>query len=355
MSKSTNSIARVATNIITGFLGAGKTSVILHLLTVKPPQERWAILVNEFGEIGIDGSLLSDESSAEEGVYIREVPGGCMCCTAGMPMRVALAQLLRQARPDRLLIEPTGLGHPREVLETLAEESFNSVLEIQNTLTLVDARQLSKSRYADHDTYQKQIGIADVIIANKRDLYKERDIAALTAYLERHSLQDLNVVFSEQGVIDCALLDKAKPGNSLNRDDVVLPEMEDKFIELEMAIPDCGFVKAVNQGEGYFSIGWRFSPSLIFDQSALFGFLSGVEAERVKATIITNNGCFAYNLTQDTLSEIPMNLIDESRIEIISRQLNVDWEADLFACLASNDFSDQIDINLKKPNTVQYR
>ena len=105
-------IHNVPTTIITGFLGVGKTSAILHLLTQKPAHERWAILVNEFGEIGIDKSLFEGQLTADSGVFIREVPGGCMCCAASLPMQIALNQLLAASRPHRLLIEPTGLGHP---------------------------------------------------------------------------------------------------------------------------------------------------------------------------------------------------------------------------------------------------
>ncbi len=81
---------RVPTNIITGFLGTGKTTSILNLLKQKPSNETWAVLVNEFGEIGIDGAILSDS-----GALIKEVPGGCMCCTAGVPMSVGINALLR--------------------------------------------------------------------------------------------------------------------------------------------------------------------------------------------------------------------------------------------------------------------
>ena len=87
-------ITAVPTNIITGFLGVGKTSAILHLLRYKPDNERWAVLVNEFGEIGVDGSLLQGRHAEANGVFVREVPGGCMCCTAGLPMQIALNQLL---------------------------------------------------------------------------------------------------------------------------------------------------------------------------------------------------------------------------------------------------------------------
>jgi hypothetical protein len=102
------------TNLITGFLGSGKTTSILHLLANKDPAEKWAVLVNEFGEVGIDGALLSDS-----GAMIKEIPGGCMCCVNGLPMQVGLNTLLRQGKPDRLLIEPTGLGHPKQILDLL--------------------------------------------------------------------------------------------------------------------------------------------------------------------------------------------------------------------------------------------
>lgn len=113
MSSDKSPMLGIPTNIITGFLGVGKTSAILNLMKNKPVNERWAVLVNEFGEIGVDGSLIQGNQATQQ-VFIREVPGGCMCCAAGLPMQIALNQLLTEAKPDRLLIEPTGLGHPKK-------------------------------------------------------------------------------------------------------------------------------------------------------------------------------------------------------------------------------------------------
>ena len=112
----------IPTNVITGFLGVGKTTAILNLLKQKPDDERWAVLVNEFGEVGIDGSLLHGKDRVEQGIYIKEVPGGCMCCAAGLSMHIALNMLIAHAKPHRLIIEPTGLGHPKEVLDILSSE-----------------------------------------------------------------------------------------------------------------------------------------------------------------------------------------------------------------------------------------
>ncbi len=146
MSSKPTPISGVPTNIITGFLGVGKTSAILNLMKHKPEGEKWAVLVNEFGEIGVDGSLIQGQKPGAQSVFIREVPGGCMCCAAGLPMQIALNQLLTEAKPDRLLIEPTGLGHPKEVLEVLSSEHYRQVLSLQKNITLVDARKLSNTR-----------------------------------------------------------------------------------------------------------------------------------------------------------------------------------------------------------------
>ena len=82
-----------AVNVITGFLGVGKTTAILNLLQQKPDDELWAILVNEFGEIGVDGGLLQGQAPSRDDVMVFEIPGGCMCCAAGLPMEMALSQL----------------------------------------------------------------------------------------------------------------------------------------------------------------------------------------------------------------------------------------------------------------------
>ena len=334
MSQKFDPISAVPTNIITGFLGAGKTSTILHLLKTKPEQERWAVLVNEFGEIGIDGSLLESHHSEQHGVYIREVPGGCMCCTAGLPMQVALAQLLRRAKPDRLLIEPTGLGHPQEVLQTLKSENFQGVLSIGKVITVVDARQLSDRRYAEHETFQQQIAIADIIVGNKSDLYAENDSGRLKAYLKDNFVKQVPLLFTQQGAIERTLLDGKKVIEvEQSEQNLVHQSQENKLNLSEPPLPESGFIKAVNEGEGFVSIGWRFSDRYEFNRNKLFAFLSGVDAERLKATFNTDDGGFAYNLSKDAIAEVGTDYFQESRIEIIAREVNNNWEKDLLDCL----------------------
>jgi len=332
MNTTTSQIHAVPTNIITGFLGVGKTSAILHLLSQKSPNERWAILVNEFGEIGVDGSLFEGQHAEDKGVFIREVPGGCMCCTSGLPMEIALNQLLRRANPDRLLIEPTGLGHPREVLELLSAQHYQDVLSIQKTLTLVDARKLIEPRYTDHDTYNQQIGIADTIVANKVDLYSEGDKARLLDYVSQQGISEDSVLFTEYGQIPIAALEGAT-AHSASAVHHHTHESDKKPLALDLPIPDCGFIKASNQGQGFHSVGWRFSPDKVFDREKLFLLLTGITAERIKAVFITDDGVFGYNAASDALTEIELDDCLESRIEIISDRIDDSLEVQLLNCM----------------------
>ncbi|MCW8932126.1 MAG: GTP-binding protein [Gammaproteobacteria bacterium] len=322
----------VPTNIITGFLGAGKTSVILHLIKNKPADERWAVLINEFGEIGVDGSLVGGQYSEKQGVFIREVPGGCMCCAASLPMQIALNLLLSQAKPDRLLIEPTGLGHPKEVLQVLSGEHYQEILSLQKTLTLVDARKLLDERYTTHETFNQQIAMADTVIGNKLDLYQDEDKTRLTAYVKEQGQPHAKIIFSQQGKITISELEGAISNHFFN------PHYhhhtsEERALASDMPIPECGFIKAINEGEGFKSVGWRFSSDKIFNYSQLLTFLSGLSVERLKAVFITEVGIFGYNLTTDTLTEVELDDCLESRIEIISDLFNDSLETQLMDCM----------------------
>lgn len=323
-------ITAVPTHIITGFLGVGKTSAILQLLTNKPSNERWAILVNEFGEIGVDGSFFSGQYTEKQGVFIREVPGGCMCCAAGVPMQIALNQLLLQAKPDRLLIEPTGLGHPKEIIKALSAKHYQEALSLQKTITLVDARNVNNTRYTSHDIFNQQIAIADIVIGNKVDLYQDEDKTRLIDYVKVHGQANADVVFAQQGNIKLSILagptTLSLPAASPHR-----PTKE--VMTADLTIPECGFIKAINTGASFNSVGWRFTEEKTFNYAKLKGFFSNVNAERIKAVFITELGVFSYNFTADGLTETALNFTKESRIEIISKQLDDTVEAQLMACI----------------------
>ena len=327
-------ILGIPTNIITGFLGVGKTSAILNLLVNKPKNERWAVLVNEFGEIGVDGSLVQGQQIDKSQVFIREVAGGCMCCAAGLPMKIALNQLLLKAKPDRLLIEPTGLGHPKEVLKVLSSEHYREVLSLQKNITLVDARHLSDTRYTEHETFNQQIAIADTVVGNKVDLYQEGDLEKLSAYVAKVSQPNTKVIFTKHGALSLVELE----GDSIIQESASHHHhhAHNKPLVSEMIMPATGMLKAINEGEGFYSIGWRFAPEKVFSYQKLILLFTGLKVERMKAVMITDKGFVGYNLTLDGLTETSLNKCSESRIELIAGAIDESFEIALLRCILSS-------------------
>lgn len=334
MKKAHDKILAVPTNIITGFLGVGKTSAILHLLKNKPVNERWAVLVNEFGEIGVDGSLFEGQYTEENGVYIQEVPGGCMCCASGVPMQIALNQLLLRAKPHRLLIEPTGLGHPTEVIQVLSNQYYKNILHLQKIITLVDARNLADKRYTEHETFNQQLAIADVVVGNKLDLYHQQDQEKLAAYLSTSPSKTSQLYFIEHGQIQLQWLNGST--KHLTNTHHHANHSTRKSNVSTGTIPDCGFVKAVNQGEGFYSVGWRFEAKKVFNKESILTFLHQIDAIRVKAVIISEKGHYSVNITADSFNETLLKGCAQSRIEIICTTIDENWQRDILAALITD-------------------
>lgn len=324
----------IPTNIITGFLGVGKTTAITHLLNHKPGDERWAILVNEFGEVGIDGSLCSGDSQESQGVFVREVPGGCMCCAAGLPMQIALNMLLARAKPHRLLIEPTGLGHPKEVLATLSAEHYRPVIDLQATITLVDARKISDERYIGNTIFKQQLEVADVIVANKSDQYSHTDLPALNTYLSASDTLASKPVYTvTQGAIELAWL-RAPFMAYQHADHHHHDASLQSTLPIEPEIPEGGYFCAVNQSDGFYSLGWIFDAQWLFDEMKLNALLMGIDAERIKGVFHTPNGVIAFNKADNVLSQTTLKETLDSRIELIATKAHSEPELTtaLLAC-----------------------
>lgn len=273
------SYSNIKVNVITGFLGTGKTSCILHLLKHKPDNERWAVLVNEFGQLGMDANLIETEFSSTvnqaDQISIKEIPGGCMCCSSGIPMSVAINQLIKQANPDRILMEPTGLGHPRAILAELRSNNYKDVLVVENTLTLANGKHFLDDRYLNHDIFQQQLNVADALVLNKMDQTTETQIAAFTDYLKSKSLQDKPVIKVEQGRISLDALYKAlseepvkTTGFSLSNFTVFKPQdPSDAVVQEQVACK--GFERFVHKQDGFVSYGWRFDEGNTFNLDLL--------------------------------------------------------------------------------------
>jgi len=307
-------------NLITGFLGSGKTTTLLHLLAQKPQHEKWAVLVNEFGEIGIDGALL-----AKSGAVLKEIPGGCMCCVNGLPMQVGLNMLLKQAKPDRLLIEPTGLGHPKQILAMLNDAVYQPWLTLNATLALLDPRQLSDTRVTDNENFRDQLAAADIIIANKQDRWQPADRAALAAWQQQY-LDDRQLVSAEFGNIDPALLDTPRSNLRQLPDARQHPHSHAKSGLAALRLDaNARWRRALNQGQGYYACGWIFDQDTVFDTIGVLEWARLAPVTRVKGVLRIAEGLLSINRQgQDLQIETRPAAPPDSRIELIHEN-DIEW------------------------------
>lgn len=301
----------VPCHLITGFLGSGKTTLIQQLLKQKPKQQTWAVLSNEFGEIGLDASILQAQKTSN--VAIKEVPGGCLCCAAGLPFQVALNQLLKQAKPERLLIEPTGLGHPQQIKKRLQELAKLGNISIANSLALIDARLLADPRYREHDNFAAQLHVADKLIASKADLYQDSDRQALKQYLDQLKLNHKPLLYSQHGHL--ALAELLSPTRQLGQDFSFAPISEQQLtIGLE---PNASHV---DSNAKTYTLGWSFPASQRFNQQALIDFITSLELLRCKAMIQVEQNSLLINQVNGAGTIKLLAPSETNRLELISAQ-----------------------------------
>ena len=199
------------TLMVTGFLGAGKSTTIRHLLAQKPPDQRWVVYVNEAGEVGIDGAGFGVD---QPGLQVRELAGGCACCTSNLPFVEGVAQAIEALQPDLLVLEPTGLADPAALRSSLTR-ALGAHLDLRAVVCLVDPRRLGDADLAP--LMAAQLAAADVVVGNRWDLASEDDRAAFASQVA-HLPDRVTVVRTTRGRVDPALITRAaRPAPAITR------------------------------------------------------------------------------------------------------------------------------------------
>lgn len=331
-------IENIPTNIITGFLGVGKTSAVNALLSQKPKGETWAILVNEFGQIGIDQAAIhKDGLSDSDEVAIKELAGGCICCALGPALTSTLAILLRRSKPDRLIIEPTGIGHPSGIIDTLQSDTFKDVLDLRSIICLLDPRSLDDNDVIANPIFQDQINLADVIAINKTDLATTEQVNGAEQRANSLFPPKQKVVKNHNGQIDLELLDLVRKdelsavfpdAHSHNREDnLQVPSTASTPQPLFELQPKPG-VPLYKEGQAkqsesvsLYTCGWVFNNSDTFELDPLIELLQSLpNIQRIKGVIRTEHDWLFYNQVLNESTCSPIAYRRDSRLEIISTQ-----------------------------------
>ena len=266
MSNKTNSLARVPCTIVTGFLGAGKTTLIRHVLA-NARGRRLAVIVNEFGDVGIDGEILKgcgDDTCPEENIV--ELANGCLCCTVADEFVPALDQILnRQPVVEHIVIETSGLALPKPLVQAFHWPAIKSRVTVDGVVAVIDGAALAEGRVAndlaavarqraaddslDHDNsveevFEDQIACADLVVLNKRDLVSEADAAAARARVAGALPRAVKIVSVADGRVDPAVLlglGMASEDDIENRrthHDLELEHDHDDFASFVVALPE---------------------------------------------------------------------------------------------------------------------
>ncbi|WHR58529.1 CobW family GTP-binding protein [Acinetobacter haemolyticus] len=322
----------VPTHIISGFLGAGKTTLLHHLLTQKPKNEVWAILMNEFGQIGVDQQLITQQS----GYAVKELLGGCLCCSSQLPMQIALSRLLSESKPDRLFIEPTGLGHPAQLLEQLTEPHWHSSLDMRALVVVVDGSRLHDKPWVQQHLYTHQLKAAQVVVISHKDGMNDDDQQAYIQLKQEYQTYVQSWIEAENGQVPLLQLDLPLVPVQRKVQPLLRQQMTQQNQSETQEIKQLPY-HYVETAQGYTVAGWKLPKRWQFKFYDVLDLLcTQQDWIRIKAIFYTDLGWKSFNFNPEQFNYKSTEESIDNRIEVIIQDsVQHDWllfETQLLAC-----------------------
>ncbi|MEB6676167.1 CobW family GTP-binding protein [Acinetobacter haemolyticus] len=322
----------VPTHIISGFLGAGKTTLLQHLLTQKPKNEVWAILMNEFGQIGVDQQLITQQS----GYAVKELLGGCLCCSSQLPMQIALSRLLSESKPDRLFIEPTGLGHPAQLLEQLTEPHWHSSLDMRVLVVVVDGSRLHDKPWVQQHLYTDQLKAAQVVVISHKDGMNDDDQQAYIQLKQEYQTYVQSWIEAENGQVQLLQLDLPLVPVQRKIQPLLRQQMTQQNESETQEIKQLPY-HYVETAQGYTVAGWKLPKRWQFKFYDVLDLLcTQQDWIRIKAIFYTDQGWKSFNFNPEQFNYKSTEESIDNRIEVIIQDsVQHDWllfETQLLAC-----------------------
>ena len=198
-------------DLLFGFLGSGKTTLARRILEEWGPRERLALIVNEFGDVGVDGAILQGND-----IDLVELSSGCLCCTLKGSLLNAIEELGARAPLDHIVIEATGVAEPEEMIATFADPSFHESYELGPITTVVDAAKFAKIKFALGPFFTSQIAKADMLVLNKVDLADSETLEETRRQVRETNAQAM-IRFADHGDIDIGELMQGPPSQVAQR------------------------------------------------------------------------------------------------------------------------------------------
>ncbi len=304
----------IPVHIVSGFLGTGKTTALGARLE-QLRAERVAVIVNDFGEAGLDEAALE----RSEPFRITNIPGGCVCCTAPEGFLQALTALLEQG-VDRLLIEPTGLARPQDLVDTIRRGPHRDQLELQPVIVLLDPARLEREPTDEAAVVQQQIDAADVLVVNRCDLATASDLALARRRLDALWPQPLAIHWTQHARIPEALWSWPAAGANARGSHPEHAAAHDHAAE-EHPHAESGPPRSTL---GHTAASRRWPAAEVFSRSRLLALLerlrlgeAGARAVRFKGIFRSQEGWLRLELAGDRLHESLSAFRRDSRADAI--------------------------------------
>jgi G3E family GTPase len=317
-------------DIVFGFLGSGKTTFIIRALQKWGSEEKIVILVNEFGDVGIDGDLLSGQ-----GGDVVEMPSGCICCSLQSDFRSQMLEIGRNINPQRVIIEPTGVATIAQIRSIFEAQLFEGTIERINNILITDATSFMKLYKANRHFVESQVEHAQLALLNKCDKVDKKKATVIQGAILAIN-PELNVLMTEFGAVDWAEYQLALSTAPCSKPAGILKSPFESRHVVEQLFSDTDHAghhhfQEKEEALGYESFGSVYEGEA-FDQKSLETFFQRLnstnsemgEIVRAKGIFQIKTRALLMELASGEITSQPLGQVNRSKVSIIGAGLNRD-------------------------------
>ncbi len=284
----------IPVHLVLGGLGSGKSTVILELLKTRPTKETWAVFVNEFGQVSIDPELIAEAANKSDGLIVHESSGGCICCSGALELETGIKEIVRDYKPDRILIEPTGLSDPRSLKNQVLQRGESWGVHLASTIGILDIRIVGHQRFKEMPFIRTLIASSDYIFGSKSDRVS---LDVLQRFLQR--VEKWN---EHQGSLFTDRTELSRSSwktTSLNSHFTFFHEESDdagqSHFSEKTKFPELNAELYIDYSKEHTAVGWIIEQETLFDRTSVLSYTNHLlntypQIIRTKGFVNTTDG-----------------------------------------------------------------